>query len=280
MQFERCPACTALRIPDAQIHHGTVSPDSPGQLGAAMRMLFAMRLIWLRLCLPGFESATTRILDAGCGDGQFLEYLASRGYSKIVGYEIDPRRLAHARQRGSAVFPNMEAATRELKAFDFIFMWHVYEHIPEPLAVLRRLLACLSPSGTLIVSVPNHRSLQNLLFGFYSSLTDYHRHIWYLDEQYFSWLTHEIGDFEARRLPEFNFEYEIFSWVDSIASFALRSQNFIHRALKKKDGGISLRIAAALISVPLLPVAFVLSLATLIDKNRSSTLTYAVRRRS
>jgi glucose-1-phosphate cytidylyltransferase len=42
----------------------------------------------------------------------------------------------------------------------------------------------LSPSGVMIISVPNQASLQTRLFGFYSAYPDYGRHVWYHTSDY------------------------------------------------------------------------------------------------
>ena len=42
--------------------------------------------------------------------------------------------------------------------FDVITMWHVLEHLAEPVAALERAAELLAPGGMLIVSVPNNSS--------------------------------------------------------------------------------------------------------------------------
>src|SRR5439155_77066 len=49
--------------------------------------------------------------------------------------------------------------------FDVVTAFHVLEHVPDPVAVARRMLDWLTPSGLLIVEVPNAGGLGATLFG-------------------------------------------------------------------------------------------------------------------
>ena len=81
---------------------------------------------------------------------------------------------------------------------------------------------------------------------------------------------------EAKILRDRNYEYEVFSWVDSLASAITRRQNFVHRALKKGEGSPMRRLAAAFMAMCLLPLAAV---AGTIEHTcgRGSTLTFVLR---
>jgi hypothetical protein len=78
-------------------------------------------------------------------------------------------------------------------------------------------------------------------------------------------------------LPDFNFEYEIFAWVDSIVSYVVRKQNFAHRTLKKGEGSLLAKCVTAFAAVVLLPFAFALSCLSL-AACRGSTITFVAYR--
>jgi SAM-dependent methyltransferase len=239
-----------------------------------------MRMRWLRKELPQLRDKAVRIADVGCGDGQFLEFLGMRGYSKLVGIEPDAERVFNARKRGVAVFASSaDAETSGLldDKFDVLFAWHVLEHIERSAEFVSEYTNWLSASGVMIISVPNQASLQTRLFGFYSAYPDYGRHVWYHTSDYLDWIARNAPGFNAAIMRDRNYEYEIFSWVDSIASALTRRQNFVHKALKKGEGGLMLRLGATLMAACLLPIAALLSPLS-IYFGRASTLTFVLRR--
>jgi 2-polyprenyl-3-methyl-5-hydroxy-6-metoxy-1,4-benzoquinol methylase len=280
MQFVRCPSCRVLRIEPENLVHSTVLPDPVGKLSVAMKILLAMRIRWLTQELPQIADKDIRIADIGCGDGQFIEFLRARGYRNVIGIEPDEKRASHARLRNVPVFSSRreaEAAGRLQKTVEVLFVWHVLEHIDRPAEFIEEYAHWLTSSGVMIISVPNQASLQTRLFGYYSAYPDYGRHIWYHTADYREWLAQNAPGFEIAILRNSNYEYEIFSWVESVASTTTRQQNFIHRTLKKGEGGPARRLAAAFTAAGLLPLAFLLS--PLSGRSQSaSTLTFILRR--
>ena len=278
LPFYFCPACTALRLPEEALLHSEVEPDRQARTPGIMSILFRMREVWLKLFIPELRHDQVTILDAGCGDGQFLEYLTRRGFSNACGYEINSARLKNAQRRGVKTFPDLvSAVSAQGPRFRVIFLWHVFEHIPQPVPVLQDLLRYLEPEGVLILSVPNHGSLQTRLFGKFSAFVDYHRHLWFFRSSYFDWLKQALPGFTVRRIRDLNFEYEIYGWIDTLAAALLRRTNFVHLALKKNEGGAGRRLAAAAIALTLAPAAGLLAGVTVLAQAHASTLTYAIR---
>lgn len=278
MSFVRCRSCGVLRIPEDELLHHSVDADPLTPLSLIMRLLMVLRMLWLKAVVPALRNKRVSIGDVGCGDGQFLEFLKRSGYSNLIGIEPESDRRAHSQARGLRVYPNWEAADQALghpANPDILIAWQVLEHIPQPARFLNDLALRVSPQGCIIVSVPNQRSLQTRLFGYYSSYPDYGRHIWYHDTSYADFISRVATGANVKVLPNFNFEYEIFSWVDSIISFIARQQNCAHRALKKGKGSAASRVFIALMAVAVLPLAGVLSLISL-GIGRGSTLTFAI----
>lgn len=281
MDFIRCPTCRALRIPPENLIHSHVLPDPVGKLSLIMQLLMSMRLVWLGRELPRLKDKNVRIADIGCGDGQFIEFLKARRYAHVWGIEPDEARARNAQLRGVPVFATRmgaEAAGLFEDGVDVMFVWQVLEHVDLPAVFIKEYVQWLAPSGALVISVPNQASLQTRMFGYFSSYPDYGRHIWYHKSDYLEWFSHIAPGFEATLMRDRNYEYEVFSWVDSIASVVTRQQNFVHKAVKKGEGGMVRRLCAIVAALCLLPIAALLAPISLFCRC-GSTLTFVLRRK-
>jgi SAM-dependent methyltransferase len=77
--------------------------------------------------------------------------------------------------------------------FDVITMWHVLEHLPDPMAALERSHELLAPGGRLIVSVPNNDSWQARLGGDDWLHLDIPRHLFHFTPGSLSGLVERTG---------------------------------------------------------------------------------------
>lgn len=91
-----------------------------------------------------------RVLDIGCGTGEFLAAMRRRGW-KASGTEADPSARDRARSRTLEVTDG----TLPVGPFDVVTFWHSLEHLADPVGVLRNARALLAPGGRCIVAVPN-----------------------------------------------------------------------------------------------------------------------------
>ncbi len=107
-----------------------------------------------------------RILDIGCGVGLFLHRAEEAGMA-VQGIELSASAVNYARtnygldvHHGTLGDANIPLACR-----DIVVMWHVLEHLPDPLAGLRQVAGILAPGGVLLAAVPNFDSYEARLFG-------------------------------------------------------------------------------------------------------------------
>jgi SAM-dependent methyltransferase len=91
------------------------------------------------------------VLDFGCGNGGFLSR-ASKVASRAVGVEVEERLNPHFRSLGLEVVSGLSEASG---SFDVITLFHVLEHIKDPIVLLKELESRLSRGGCLIVEVPS-----------------------------------------------------------------------------------------------------------------------------
>lgn len=116
---------------------------------------------------PSFERPG-RVLDFGCGAGDFLLRMRAAGWS-CAGVEVSSSALEVARSHGLRVEKNL--AAYPAASFDYIRANHSLEHVTRPREVLEEMFRVLAPGGTLFIGVPTNESLNARLFG---------EHWWYL----------------------------------------------------------------------------------------------------
>ena len=106
-----------------------------------------------------------RALVVGCGSGVEAAVLASELQAKVVGIDLDGSfdDVAAGRvdlRRGDATSLDFDDGE-----FDFVFSYHVLEHIPEYGKALTEMARVLSPGGTYCVGTPNRLRLIGYLGG-------------------------------------------------------------------------------------------------------------------
>lgn len=97
-----------------------------------------------------------KILEIGSGDGFFLERMQKDGYH-MTGIEISKqRRIKSKRVTNVKVLNiNLMGCASNIGIFDGIVLFHVLEHIIDPVNFLKNISNLLKPKGKLIVEVPN-----------------------------------------------------------------------------------------------------------------------------
>ena len=120
-----------------------------------------------------------RILDVGCGVGHFLNGMKLRGW-QAFGIEVSEGAAAYARERFGLEVLVGELEEAELPAayFDAITLWHVLEHLRDPLATLKEINRLLQDDGLLVFAIPNWESVDARLFGEFWVGLDMPRHLY------------------------------------------------------------------------------------------------------
>lgn len=113
---------------------------------------------------PLIESyaSDARILDLGCGVGQFLYYLRKRGFTNITGIDISESQVRLARTMNpnadiQAVEDSQDYLSSRKEYFDLIILNDVLEHIPvsDLIPFTATLFQALRTNGTLVVKTVN-----------------------------------------------------------------------------------------------------------------------------
>jgi SAM-dependent methyltransferase len=111
--------------------------------------------------LPG----KPRLLDVGCGEGDFLAEMQALGW-EAEGIEPSADAVAIARRRGVRVAPGgLEDVSLDEAAFDAITFRLVFEALRNPVAALLTCRRALRPGGILWIAAPNLASEASRFFG-------------------------------------------------------------------------------------------------------------------
>lgn len=112
--------------------------------------------------------APSRVLDAGCGEGQLSYRLAKLGYS-VTGIDLPGPSLQKARALLASsdygwdiIAGSVEEFDGAGRAFDAVVSIEVIEHLYRPVTFLKSMAHALRPGAVLILSTPYHGWLKNV----------------------------------------------------------------------------------------------------------------------
>jgi 2-polyprenyl-3-methyl-5-hydroxy-6-metoxy-1,4-benzoquinol methylase len=115
-----------------------------------------------------------KVLDVGCGEGEFLELLKDAGVEG-VGLERSELLLSKLKKRSLNVAEGdaREFLKGKVSTYNGIFCAHLIEHLTpdEALDFLEDAFEALKPDGVLIIITPNPRSIEVIGERFWLDLT-------------------------------------------------------------------------------------------------------------
>lgn len=95
-----------------------------------------------------------RLLDVGSATGEFPASAARDGWD-AVACEIGTEARAAAAAKGLSTVSTIDEATG---SFHLITMFHVLEHVIDPVATLQAARSLIEPNGRLVIELPNWNS--------------------------------------------------------------------------------------------------------------------------
>jgi len=213
---------------------------------------------WLRRLPP-----TGLALEVGAGTGWMLRALRERGWRALGNERSLEAALAARAAAGVPIFVGDLGAVRPAPALDLVIMFHVLEHLADPLAELRAVARRLRPGGALVLGLPNIASWQARLAGRHWMHLDVPRHLCHFTPDSIERAL-AVSGYRMTRIDFRSYEHDPFGWVQS----TLDRLGFEHGLLIKQLTGMKRRsgafttLAALVLAVPLGVVGLVAALAS------------------
>ena len=157
---------------DKYISHNSTTP---GVFFFIYRVIRSFNF-WFKYKFVGKKELFSKTLDFGSGDQYFMEQLQRRNHN-VFG--IDPLKSNISKQVYGSVFDE----SLDSKNFSCITAWHSLEHVHELENIIARFHKILDDNGTVIVAVPNYRSLDARLYKSFWAAYDVPRHLWHFDKK-------------------------------------------------------------------------------------------------
>lgn len=150
-----CTTCTHrfLRTSGSQ-HHAIEKKYDEEYAGFRVDPFFARRIREaVERDLVSRQAPPARILDVGCGNGEFMKAASEAGY-QVEGIDVSEDAAALCRERGLQAVSGDFLTYGLMGPYDIITMWDVVEHLQQPGAFIARAYELLAPGGYLILKIP------------------------------------------------------------------------------------------------------------------------------
>ena len=122
-----------------------------------------------------------KLLDFGCGTGDFLNHMKFEGL-EVFGVEPnDMAREIASSKLSENVFESL--SSMDTFRFDCITMWHVLEHVYDPVEQSKELFSLLNKDGIAVIAVPNYKSWDADHYAAYWAAYDVPRHLWHFSKE-------------------------------------------------------------------------------------------------
>ena len=252
-------------------------------LNFIVRLLAKKRANLVKNILP--ESA--KVLDIGCGQGWVLDYLQRMG-CEVTGVEVSEQAATHARQVLNLNILIGDVRDINLKPgdYDCVIIWHVLEHVKDPMGLLEHIKMLLKPEGILLVAVPDFASLESKTTNMGWFHLDVPRHLSHFEKHQLEQFFTRKG-FHKLKFSNFVAEYDFFSFMQSILNRLGLQQNCLYSFLRRNSQGSLIKsplkyvdLCVSLILAPVLGFVSLFWITAVTVFNKAATIIYVLKKNS
>lgn len=227
-EVRRCDGCSLVYVSPRPVEERIAAYYPDGYFGKR-HPVFKDLFMDLRVrALP--EDRTGRVLDIGCGRGDFLIACRRKGW-EVAGVEQETAPIMELRESlGLEVSATSALSSLPEASFDAVTMWHVFEHMAHPRETLRQAHRLLKPGGLLVIEVPNYGSWQARMAPREWFHLDVPRHLLHFERTTLDTMLKAEG-FRPDRWGTFSAEYDAFGMLQTFLNCLCSTPNWLFQLL-------------------------------------------------
>lgn len=231
--LQRCSNCD-LCVTEPRVTGDRYYPNQYRAYGKLVRAMLGLFYALRVRRWAAWRGRPGSLLEIGCGPGFMLHAFQKRGW-RVLGIERSQQVAQIGRQSYGVEITTTEIYDLDANLrFDLIVVFHVLEHIADPVTLLRECAQRLTGNGRLIIAVPNFASWQARFAGPRWLHLDVPRHLNHFTP---ATLNRALGK-AGLHLREIRFaspEHDPYGWVESTVSRISGRMNIITRFLMGLD---------------------------------------------
>lgn len=167
-------------------------------------------------------------MEVGASSGAFI-HLANCEFDSVVAVEPDPQSCQYIKSKGIQAYSSIDLIPTDQK-YDLIVLFHVLEHIAEPVALLDKMVTYLTDKGSILIEVPN---VEDILISHYDipKFKDFYfcsPHLFYFSEKTLTQLLNKVTNLKITNI-EFIQRYDLknhLKWLNNQNGCNFNESNF------------------------------------------------------
>ncbi|SET48333.1 class I SAM-dependent methyltransferase [[Clostridium] polysaccharolyticum] len=141
-----------------------------------------------------------KVLDFGCGYGGFLNKIRNN-VSTCMGIELSSSERHYLKSLNIECYKDLSEIST---CFDYITMFHVFEHLEEPEKYLKKLYKYLEKDGKIIIEIPNGNDALLSIYqcDAFADFTYWSAHLFLYTIESFKLLLSHVGLYEIESVEQ------------------------------------------------------------------------------
>ncbi len=253
--YRQCDDCNAVQLsPFPSLddlktaydidYHGYAAGEGRGRL---FSLLYELRARLFERRMASLVEPGSRILDVGCGAGDFLQGLRRMGLRQLTGIDFSAdmvKRLQELDMEGyCGTFEDFPA---EPFSYDLVAMNNYLEHTLQPRVELEKAQRILRPGGWLVGEVPGFDSWERRAFGRFWGGNHVPRHTYQFSAGFLECELRRAGFEEVRITHQLNTSHLALS----IQNYLQRRRPDLRHNPRLKNGRSSYYVPLLLLLIP------------------------------